>query len=471
MRTLIVLMLGLSLALCSGCEKPDAKAAPRANNEKDEHDHAGEAADAHGTEAAPADAGGLSIPESVRQNLGITFAKAERRHVTCTIRLPGRFELLPSARREYHTVFPGRVEIMVRQYEAVEAGTVLYRLDAPEWLKMRQQLQEELLAVKKSDAEVAVAEATKTEAEKAISLLQQRIEALAAAEVRRAELDATLAEKKNSLTRLTAELRAKQAEHEAAEARFPLTLASAASLLGMGTEELLENVGTADMPMPRWKTIHALEVRAAEAGVVESLALTNGSWAEIAKPVLTTVNPKALRFRAIGLQADLGKLQSGLSATIVPPAGGNLQSAPRLTGQITIGLEAHPEERSIEVIVMPKELGGWARAGVSAFVEVPTDSTDVEELAVPVQAVIQDGLTHIFFRRDPKDPDKAIRVEADLGTSDGQWVVVNRGIDSGDEVVVNGVYELKLASSGGNQAGDKGHFHADGSFHEGKDKQ
>jgi multidrug efflux pump subunit AcrA (membrane-fusion protein) len=73
-------------------------------------------------------------------------------------------------------------------------------------------------------------------------------------------------------------------------------------------------------------------------------------------------------------------------------------------------------------------------------------------------------LASIIFRRDPKNPDKVIRMEADLGISDGKWVVVNSGLREGDEVVLDGVYELKLA--GGGKATGGGHFHADGTYHE-----
>jgi hypothetical protein len=63
----------------------------------------------------------------------------------------------------------------------------------------------------------------------------------------------------------------------------------------------------------------------------------------------------------------------------------------------------------------------------------------------------------------PADPNKVIRVEGDFGVSDGKWVVVESGVKAGDEVVLAGVYELKL-TGGGKQQG-KGHFHADGTWH------
>jgi multidrug efflux pump subunit AcrA (membrane-fusion protein) len=134
-----------------------------------------------------------------------------------------------------------------------------------------------------------------------------------------------------------------------------------------------------------------------------------------------------------------------------------------------VGLEAHPEERTVGLIATPEASAAWIRPGVSAFLEGVVAGTEGPALAVPRSAVVQDGLTHVVFRRDPADPNAAIRVEADLGVSDGLWVVLQSGVARGDEVVVSGAYELKLAtqqSAPGGAGGQKGgHVHADGSFH------
>ena len=58
-------------------------------------------------------------------------------------------------------------------------------------------------------------------------------------------------------------------------------------------------------------------------------------------------------------------------------------------------------------------------------------------------------------------------MQADLGATDGRWVVIQSGVRAGDEVVVDGVYQLMLATSG--SAANGGHFHSDGTFHEGKE--
>ncbi len=78
---------------------------------------------------------------------------------------------------------------------------------------------------------------------------------------------------------------------------------------------------------------------------------------------------------------------------------------------------------------------------------------------------MRDGLDRVFFRRDPSDPNKVIRVSADLGASDGRWIEVHSGVMRGDEIVLGGVYPLMLASSQSGGRAEGGHFHADGTFH------
>jgi multidrug efflux pump subunit AcrA (membrane-fusion protein) len=185
---------------------------------------------------------------------------------------------------------------------------------------------------------------------------------------------------------------------------------------------------------------------------------------------MSTVNPDAVRFRGIALQSDLGNLDNGLSAVIVPPQGGSLDAQTSVPGVLQIGVEANSQQRTLNLIVtsLPGvELPKWAMAGVAAQAEIVTEGTDYPELSIPLEAVIQDDLTKIFFLRDPADPAKAIRMEADLGIDDGRWVVVKSGVMEGDEVVLHGVYELKLTGSG--KATEGGHFHADGTFHPGED--
>jgi hypothetical protein len=147
----------------------------------------------------------------------------------------------------------------------------------------------------------------------------------------------------------------------------------------------------------------------------------------------------------------------------VIPARGTARPEDRLAGNLALGVEADPEQRTIDLFCEPAAAADWARPGVAGFLEIETLSSADAELAIPLSATLQDGLQRVLFRRDPKDSDQVIRLEADLGADDGRWVVVASGLRDGDEVVLDGAYELMLASSG--SATKAGHFHSDGTFH------
>jgi hypothetical protein len=429
----------------------------------------------------------VDIPGTVRRNLGITFAKAEARHVAQTIRAPGRFEWAPEAWREYRAMISGRVELHVIQYDRVESGSLLFTLDSPQWRELQQRLYGTESELRQASARVessaplmAAHERHHYELEQSVALWRERLDQLektrqsgvvtdeefarVRAQLVSARADLAEVEEKEAL--LQARKIEAETERNAAQGQFELLLQNAASLLGIPVEELTQPDPASKLGQPRWRTIKQVEVRASASGMVESIGMTNGSWAAESSLVLTTVQPEVIRFRAQGLQSDLPKYMTAATARVVPPRAPGFDINESVEAALTIGLEAHPGERAISLIATPRRQEPWMRAGVSAFMEVVVESSEGLALAIPRSSVVKDGITHVFFRRDPADPNKAIRVEADMGVDDGRWVVIHSGLALGDEVVLDGAYELKLATaqSGATQQG--GHFHADGTFHE-----
>ena len=465
-----ILIATLSLIVLPGCDD----AGPRPASDP-------------GTEAtAPAPTNRVDIPATVRSNLGITFAKAEARNVSRTIRAPGRFELAPQARREYRTMVAGRVELHVNQFEAVETGALLFTLDSLQWRELQERLNETESNLLQAKARVetisplmAAHEQHHDELRQSVAIWTERVERLERTRESgvvpdeefariRAELSKTRAELAEVLER-EAELQARkvevEAERNAAQERLELLLMNASSLLGISTANLAETDPSSPLGHPRWREIRLVEVRAGSSGVVESMNLTNGSWAAESSLVLTTVQPDVIRFRAMGLQSDLPRFSNGATARIVPPQSPAIDINAAVEANLTIGLEAHPDERTITLVATPGEQRPWMRAGVSAFLEVIVETSGGMALAIPRSAIVKDGITHVFFRRDPADPNKAIRIEADMGVDDGRWVVINSGLALGDEVVLQGAYELKLATAQSGATKKGGHFHADGTFH------
>jgi cobalt-zinc-cadmium efflux system membrane fusion protein len=481
-RLTFVLATSFLITACDGRDHADHDgAAAHQSTEQREHDH----------EAAmqAASTNRIDIPPAVRRNLGISFVAVERRRIEQTLRVPGRFEYLPTARREYRTMLPGRVELLVEQFDRVDTAAPLYRIDSPAWREMQQKLAETRSSIERLTTKLATFEPLlaahdrhEESLQESIDVWSTRVDQLEAvreagggrvnelAEARsafasaRAEL-ANVQEKKAELRAARAET---IAELGAAETRMSFLLDSASSLVDFDRAELVETVRHNGQDRPRWETIGSIEVRAAESGVVEMLGLTNGAWADREVAVVTVVQPDRLRFHASGLQSDLGVLRDGLETRIVPPApttaGRAIHLQDTMRGTLSLGLSGEPNDRTIGLYVLPEQLSAWARPGVAAQLEIITDSTATPELAIPKAAVQQDGLRPVIFRRDPDRPNQAVRMEADLGMDDGRWVAVLSGLRTGDEIVLDGAFQLMLATSGTMQKG--GHFHGDGTFHE-----
>src|SRR5690606_32594551 len=124
------------------------------------------------------------------------------------------------------------------------------------------------------------------------------------------------------------------------DSKLSLLIDTAAALTGIAADELRSAHSSSQQPL--WRTLQTLELRATAAGVVELVSVTDGAWADQGDMVLSMINPQALRFRAVGLQSDLWRLEDGLPASIVPAqsTGGQRNAAPPLIGTLSIGLSA-----------------------------------------------------------------------------------------------------------------------------------
>ena len=457
---------------------------------------------------APAVTNRVDISAAVRQNLGITFAKVESRKVTRTLRVPGRFELLPTARREYRAAAGGTVELLAQQYQKVDAGTPLYRLDSPRWREMQRELTDAEASVKLAQAGadsiaplLAAHENHHTEIQKAVDLWTARVTALellqaaggargdevAQAKAAMASSRSDLAETLEKEAELLARKTETAAQLDAARSRLAFLYQAAASLSGISAADL-QSPSPSDPTTPRWRAINSIEVRALAPGVIESVSIASGGVIDLHGNVLSTVQPDQVRFRAVGLQSDLPRLADGQAASVVAaqaaqpgknaPAGtAQGDAAAAFSGTLTLAPTADAERRTLELILSPAPGTSppmWAKAGVAAFLEIITGGNASgsqaggdDELAIPLRCIARDGTAAIIFRRDPADPNKAIRMEADLGLDDGRWVIIKSGVAEGNEIVLDGVYQLMVATSGNIIKG--GHFHPDGTFHEGED--
>lgn len=405
--------------------------------------------------------GGIDVPPSVRENLGINFVSVERRTLASTRRIPGIFELRSDARREYRALLSGRVTIFVTLFQKVEEGDLLLSVNSPRWRQIQHDAVEAEGEITMAEATRDVLRARQDEVNALLAKTTERMDSLKALGTRNAALETTATTLRSSIPRIAAELAAQDAAVSEAHGHYQSRLRILSSVTGLSLQDLLLEVNGE----PAWQQITELEIRASGTGTVESLKINDGGWLNEGELVMTTVNPTAIRFHAEAPQSDIALYADGQKALIVPSRGSSVDLQKASAGVLTLGLTAHATERTISLFVSPEgESPDWARAGVSAFLEVQITEGEGEQWAIPLSAVIQDGLEQIFYRRDPENPNKVLRVLADLGENDGRWVAVRSRVKEGDQVVLDGAYALSLSGSA-QQAPEGYHYHADGSLH------
>src|SRR5690606_2651889 len=148
-----------------------------------------------------------------------------------------------------------------------------------------------------------------------------------------------------------------------------------------------------------------VEVRATQPGIVDQIAVANGNLVDAYGAVLVTLNPTRVRCHARALQSDLMELRDGLNARIVPV--GDVVPGASVAATVQLGPSGDARTRTIDVFVTPSSQDlGFVRPGLAVFVEIETATSKRPELAIPKSCVLPDGLDRVFFRRDPKDPDK-----------------------------------------------------------------
>lgn len=394
------------------------------------HDHSGESSEKR-----------VPIPEAVKRNLGLVFTKAEYRSVASTITLTGHFELKPSGQHHYTLPLEGRVKIMVKPLGKIKVGQLLAEIDSPTWRSLQQSLAEA-----KSSLELAKA-----------GVLKAKAAEQAAGEIQgiNDESNVYKAERNVAISQVSA-----------AKANMEHLILQASTLTGIPAEELSkekENV-------PQWSTIQRVPINSVCDGIVQEVNTSSDTWVEKGAKIIHIIDPKQLRFKGIALQSDVyDDLRNDQLAVITPPNGpGELRANQSVKGKIRLGVTGNPEIRTVDIFIDldGNEFPSWVQPEMSAVAKVVNSgSVDDKELSIPTRAIIQDGLDTVYFLVDPKNNNSVIRKVADMGANDGKWTTIYSGLAEGDQVVVDGVYQLKLATSA--QATKGGHMEANGIWHEG----
>lgn len=195
-----------------------------------------------------------------------------------------------------------------------------------------------------------------------------------------------------------------------------------------------------------------IEVKAPKSGLVEELLELNGTWLETGSAVLKLTDTRNIRFKGLIPADEASKLKDLMRADING-----------IIGSVRLGIGA---ENGLVPAYIVFENAPDAIVGARDTATVIIGGNGKVETAVPDSAIVEINLVKHVFVRDNHNKNRFIAISVTTGEKSGGWTSVT-GIPEGHiEVVSKGAYQLKLASSSSGKSA-AGHFHADGTFHEG----
>ena len=198
-------------------------------------------------------------------------------------------------------------------------------------------------------------------------------------------------------------------------------------------------------------------VRAKTGGRVESLPIADGAWVAPGTTLVELLRSDRLQFVAQVVSSEARRLKDGMKV-----ACGDC------VGTLRLGFGGADGLTPVYAF-FDRELPG--RPGERVQVDCVTDESETPVVAVPSACIVRIGLDPTVFVRDEHDQDHFVAVKVAPGRTNGGWTEV-RGLPDDDdlEIVKEGAYELKIARAAQSGSAPTGHFHADGTFHEGSDE-
>jgi RND family efflux transporter MFP subunit len=177
-------------------------------------------------------------------------------------------------------------------------------------------------------------------------------------------------------------------------------------------------------------------------GFVKKLYVRQGDYVETGQPLATVSQNRRLSLRADVPEKDYGMVGLVTDANFKTASSSSTYSLSELGGRLVSYGRTSSEDFYIPVTF---EFDNKGDIVPGSYVEVFLKTTPLQScITVPVEAVMEDqGVRYVFVRHES---DSFLRREVEVGTSDGRKVLVRKGLEAGDEVVVSGAVHVKLAS-------------------------
>jgi len=234
------------------------------------------------------------------------------------------------------------------------------------------------------------------------------------------------------------------AERRLEEARHNLEVARAA-FEAVGGLRPAEGDGGSDP--------HVYRLRSPIGGVVADRHVAPGEHVAVGTHAFTVVRPDTLWFvaRVPARYAEAASEVRGAWFTVEGTT--HTHEADRV---VSVGSIIATGSRTLPVRFAVANPGGVLKVGMLAEGHLLLGEP-VEGVAVPTPAILdEDGLSVVYAKVGGEAFQRRV---VETGPSDGSWTIVTSGVANGEQVVVAGAYQVRLASLGDLEVSDHGHPH------------
>ena len=189
-------------------------------------------------------------------------------------------------------------------------------------------------------------------------------------------------------------------------------------------------------------------------GFIKNLYVNQGDYVSVGQPIATISQNRKLQLRAEVSEMHFSDIFSINDANFKMAYDNKLYKLSELNGKLLSHGKASEGESFYIPITFEFDYTGNIIPG--SFAEIFLLSTpQLDVVSAPVSAISEEqGLYFVYIKTDDEH---YIKQEVTLGVSDGDRVVILSGLEQGDKVVTDGVYQVKLAATP--SAIPEGHVH------------
>ncbi len=376
---------------------------------------------------------------------GVRLEPAQTAAVSTALRVTGTVELNPQANVVITPLVSGQIRrVLVTQGTWVRAGQPLVVLDSPEIADLHVRLHDaetrrdiaarNVQRVERDESRVALvqAQARLHQAEATFERMKQLFEAgvLSRQELQDAETAYATAKAEYDFQKVVG------LERDLREARAALEVAT------VEVRHIQDQLAALGAPAGASDdTAHPtaeLTLVAPISGLVTERTANVGAFVPVGTPLLTVADLRTVWVMAAVPEAQLGQVRLGQPVTVHAPALG----ATPLRGRVAfVEAQINADTRTARVRIEVPNPGERLRAGMFVEVALLSPST-TSQLVIPAAAVQRIGARTVVFVAGA-DPHEFHPRDIEVGATPGDRVVVQRGLEAGERVVVEGALALK----------------------------